>query len=131
VEKAHERGADCIQLDLEDSVPAAEKDRARKLVPAAAARVRRGGADVVVRVNSPFEVTLKDLDAAVCAEVDGIAVTKAQSAEHVKRVDDHLSTLEAKRGLKAGHTRLIAMIETPAAFFQMPAIAAASPRLAG
>ena len=37
VDKAHTRGADCIQLDLEDSVPAAEKDAARRLVPAAAA----------------------------------------------------------------------------------------------
>ena len=26
VERAHTRGADCIQLDLEDSVPAAETD---------------------------------------------------------------------------------------------------------
>jgi citrate lyase subunit beta/citryl-CoA lyase len=130
VEKAHTRGADCVQLDLEDSVPAAEKDRARKLVAAAAARVRRGGADVVVRTNSPFEVTLKDLDYSVCAEVDGIAITKAQSADHVRRVDEALSALESKRGLQAGHTRLIAMIETPAAFFRMPAIAAASARLA-
>ena len=130
VEKAHQRGADCIQLDLEDSVPASQKDAARKLVPAAAARVRRGGADVVVRINSPFEITTKDLEHAVGADVDGIAITKAQNADHVKRVDDFISNLEAKRGLKHGHTRLIAMIETPAAFFQMAAIALASPRLA-
>ena len=130
VEKAHQRGADCIQLDLEDSVPASQKDAARKLVPAAAARVRRGGADVVVRINSPFEITVKDLEHAVGADVDGIAITKAQSADHVKRVDEFISNLEAKRGLKPGHTRLIAMIETPAAFFQMAAIAQASPRLA-
>ena len=36
VDKAHTRGADCLQLDLEDSVPAAEKEAARRLVPAAA-----------------------------------------------------------------------------------------------
>jgi citrate lyase subunit beta/citryl-CoA lyase len=130
VEKAHARGADCIQLDLEDSVPASQKDAARKLVPAAAARVRRGGADVVVRINSPFEISLKDLEFSVGGDVEGIAITKTESAEHVKRVDDHISSLEAKRGLRPGHTRLIAMIETPAAFFQMPAIARASPRLA-
>ncbi|HTP63547.1 MAG TPA: CoA ester lyase [Burkholderiales bacterium] len=130
VDKAHARGADCVQLDLEDSVPASQKDAARKLVPAAAKRVRRGGADVVVRINSPFEVTARDLDASICAEVDGIAITKAQSADHVKRIDDFISGLEAKRGLRPGHTRLIAMIETPAAFFQMPAIAQSSARLA-
>lgn len=130
VEKAHTRGADCVQLDLEDSVPAAEKDAARKLVPSAAARVRRGGADVVVRINSPFAMNVKDLDAAICADVDGIALTKTEDANHVRRVDEHLSTLEARRGLHHGHTRLIAMVETPSAFFRMPAIAAASPRLA-
>jgi citrate lyase subunit beta/citryl-CoA lyase len=129
VDKAHTRGADCLQLDLEDSVPAAEKDAARKLVPAAAARVRRGGGDVVVRINSPYEVTVKDLEFSICADVDGIAITKAQSAEHVKRIDDCISGLEEKRGLRPGHTRLIAMIETPGAFFQMPAIAQASARL--
>ncbi len=129
VDKAHTRGADCIQLDLEDSVPAAQKEAARKLVPSAAARVRRGGGDVVVRINSPYEITVKDLDASICGEVDGIALTKAQSAEHVKRIDDLISELELKRGLRPGHTRLIAMVETPAAFFQMPSIAASSARL--
>jgi citrate lyase subunit beta/citryl-CoA lyase len=130
VEKAHTRGADCIQLDLEDSVPAAQKDAARKLVPGAARRVRRGGADVVVRINSPHEVAEQDLDFSINENVNGIAVTKAQSADHLRRIDDFISKLEAKRGLTHGHTRLIAMIETPAAFFQMPAIAQASPRLA-
>lgn len=129
IEKAHTRGADCIQLDLEDSVPPSQKDAARVLVPAAAKRVRRGGADVVVRINSPMEITRKDLDAAICEDVDGIAVTKTQSADHVRRVDDIISELEVTRGLRAGHARLIAMIESPGAFFQMPAIAAASPRL--
>lgn len=129
VEKAHTRGADCIQLDLEDSVPASEKGAARKMVPAAAKRVRRAGADVVVRINSPMAITVQDLDASVGADVDGIAVTKVENADHIKRIDDHISQLESTRGLPAGHTRLIAMIESPGAFFQMPAIAAASPRL--
>jgi citrate lyase subunit beta / citryl-CoA lyase len=130
VEKAHTRSADCIQLDLEDSVPNAQKDAARQLVPAVAARVRRGGADVVVRINSPMAMTVKDLDGSIGPDVDGIAVTKVEDAEHIQRIDDHISQLEAKRGLRHGHTRLIAMIESPAAFFRMPAIAAASPRLA-
>jgi citrate lyase subunit beta/citryl-CoA lyase len=80
VDKAHTRGADCIQLDLEDSVPEAEKEHARSLVQSAAARVRRGGADAIVRINRPLSM---------------------------------------------------AVIETPAAFFGMPAIAASSARLVG
>jgi citrate lyase subunit beta/citryl-CoA lyase len=34
VGKAHEPGADCIQLDLEDSVPPAEKEHARSCLTA-------------------------------------------------------------------------------------------------
>jgi citrate lyase subunit beta/citryl-CoA lyase len=127
VDKAHTRGADCIQLDLEDSVPASEKASARKLVPAAAKRVRRAGADVVVRIN--HELAEADLEASICADVDGIALTKTQSVDHVRRTDAMIEAFEAKRGLRIGHTRLIAMIETPAAFFRMPEIAMASPRL--
>jgi citrate lyase subunit beta/citryl-CoA lyase len=130
VDKAHTRGADCIKLDLEDSVPASQKAAARKLVPAAAKRVRRGGGDVVVRINSPRELAESDLDASICEDVDGIAITKAQSPDHVRRIDEYISNIEAKRGLRHGHTRLIAMVETPGAFFQMPAIAQSSARLA-
>ena len=130
VDKAHTRGADCIQVDLEDSVPAAEKDRARTLVPAVAARVRRGGADVVVRINRPLPAAVRDLEAAVGPEVDGIAVTKVQSADHLRLLDELVSELEARRGLSPGHTRFIAMIETPEAFFRMAEIARAVDRLA-
>jgi citrate lyase subunit beta/citryl-CoA lyase len=128
VEKAHTRGADCILLDLEDSVPAAEKDNARKLVAQAASRVRRGGADVVVRINRPDAMAARDLEALVGPDVNGIAVTKVDDAAHLRRLDAMVAKLEAKRGLAAGHTRFIAMVETPAAFFRMPEIAGAVER---
>src|SRR3954468_20953710 len=129
VEKAHTRGADCIQLDLEDSVPAGEKARARTLVADAAKRVRRGGADVVVRINSPLESALPDLESCICGDVDAIAITKTENASYVQAIDDAISRLEGKRGLPERRTKLIAMVETPAAFFEMPAIARASARL--
>ena len=130
VEKAHTRGADCILLDLEDSVPAAEKDNARKLVSSAAARVRRGGADVAVRINRPDAMALRDLEACIGPDVNGIAATKVDDAAHLRRLDDLVAKLEAKRGLAPGHTRFIAMVETPAAFFRMPEIALAVERTA-
>ena len=129
VEKAHTRGADCVQLDLEDSVPVSEKEAARRRVPEAARQVRQSGADVVVRINSPMDLALADLDASICEHVDGIAVTKVPNADYIRQIDDHLSQLESARGLGRGHTRLIAMIESPAAFFQMADIAGASSRL--
>ncbi len=63
------------------------------------------------------------------ADVDGIAITKTENADHVRRIAEHIARLELEQGLTTGHTRLIAMIESPAAFFEMPAIAAANPRL--
>src|SRR2546425_13051036 len=130
IDKAHTRGADCLLLDLEDSVPAHEKDNARKLVARAATRVRRGGADVAVRINRPDAMAPRDLEASIGPEVNAIAVTKVDDAAHVRRLDELVSRLEAKRGLAPGHTRFIAMVETPAAFFRMPEIALAVERTA-
>ena len=56
VEKAHLRQADAIQLDLEDSIPPAEKERARTLVKDEILLVARGGADVICRINRPWEL---------------------------------------------------------------------------
>jgi len=128
VDKAHTRGADVIQLDLEDSVPPAEKDRARTLVQAAAARVRRGGADVVVRINRPLSMAVRDIEEAVGPDVDGLACTKVDSASHLRLLDELVTELEEKRGLAVGHTKFIAMIETPDAFFRIHEIANACAR---
>jgi citrate lyase subunit beta/citryl-CoA lyase len=129
VDKAHTRGADVIQLDLEDSVPAAEKAHARTLVESAAARVRRGGADVVVRINRPLSLAVRDLEHSIGPHVDGIACTKIDSASHVKLLDELVSELEAKRGLPNGHTRFITMIETADAFARLDEIPRASTRV--
>jgi citrate lyase subunit beta/citryl-CoA lyase len=130
VDKAHTRGADCIQLDLEDSVPAAEKATARTLVKSAATRVRRGGADVIVRINRPLGLAVRDVEASVCAEVDGLALTKVEGPAHVRLLDELVTDLEIAAGLPIGHTRFVTMIETPQSFFEMRAIAEASPRVA-
>jgi citrate lyase subunit beta/citryl-CoA lyase len=129
VDRAHTRGADVIQLDLEDSVPAAEKAAARKLVEKAAARVRRGGADVVVRFNQPLSQAVQDIEHAICPDVDALACTKIGGASHVQLLDELVSELEQKRGMAVGHTKFIVMVETAAAFFKIREIVSASPRI--
>ena len=59
VDGAHRRGADCIMIDLEDSIPEHEKARARTLVEQATKKVGRGGADICVRINGPIELALR------------------------------------------------------------------------
>jgi len=129
VDGAARRGADAIILDLEDSVAASEKDRARTLVPEAAEIVSRGGADVVVRVNRPWRQCVRDIEAVVEPRVLALALPKTDSAEHVRMVAEVVEEVEAERGMAPGATRLIAMVETAAAFFHMAEIARAHPRL--
>jgi len=129
VDGAARRGADAIILDLEDSVAASEKDRARTLVPEAAEIVSRGGADVVVRVNRPWRQCVRDIEAVVEPRVLALALPKTDSAEHVRMVAEVVEEVEAERGMAPGATRLIAMVENAAAFFHMAEIARAHPRL--
>src|ERR1051325_2130893 len=131
VDGASRRGADAIILDLEDAVAASEKDRARTLVPEAAQVVSRGGADVVVRINRPLRMTVRDLEPGIGHGVHAVALPKAESAQHVQLVAEIIDELEAERGLPIGTTKMLAMVETASAFFRIAKIAAAHPRLVG
>jgi citrate lyase subunit beta/citryl-CoA lyase len=129
VDGAARRGADAIILDLEDAVAASEKERARTLVPEAAAIVSRGGADVVVRLNRPLRMTVRDLEAAIGPGVQAVALPKAESAQHVQLVAEIIDELEAERGMPIGTTKMLAMVETASAFFRLAEIARAHPRV--
>lgn len=131
VAKAHTRGTDAVQLDLEDSVPLSEKDSARKLVQAAAETVSQAGADVVVRINQPLRMAVRDLEEVVSPRVQAVTLTKVDSASHVKLLAETVDALEAERGMTPGHTRFIVLVETADAFFRLEEIAKAHPRIAG
>ena len=73
-----------IQLDLEDSVPVSEKANARKLVQEAAETVSQAGADVVVRINQPLRMAVRDLEETISPRVQAITLTKVDSASHVQ-----------------------------------------------
>ena len=129
IEKAHTYGADCIQLDLEDSVPATEKARARAAIAAASRRLREHGVDVAVRINRSLDLAVRDIQAAIGVDVDALNISKVHSAAHLQLLDELVTDLERAHGIAIGKTRFIAMIETSSAFFQMPSIASATKRL--
>ena len=130
VEKAALRGADAVVLDLEDSVPPAEKANARRLVRDALALAGRGGAEVVVRVNNDPALLWDDVDAAVHPGLDGLALPKAESPEQIQELVNRLEALERRRGIEPGHVRLSLAVETPRGLLRAEAIAASSPRVA-
>jgi citrate lyase subunit beta/citryl-CoA lyase len=129
VDGAASRGADAIILDLEDSVPPAEKPRARTLLQEAAEIVSRGGADVLVRINRPLRLAIPDIEAAVSPGVQALALPKVESAHHLRLLAEAIDEIEAERGMAIGATKLLAMVETAEAFFEMPEIAHAHPRV--
>lgn len=131
VDKAHQRGADAIILDLEDSVPPAEKAAARDALAAAIPRVAQGGADVLVRINQPLRLAVADLQAAVLPGVCAVVVTKVEGASHVRLLDELVSQLEHERGLHVGGLRFVLVVETPQAWLDMQGIFRASPRNIG
>ncbi len=128
VERAHERGADAIILDLEDSVPPAQKAEARAALAEAAGKVARNGAGVLVRINQPLALAVPDIEAAIAAGVAGLMITKAAGASHLHLIDEMVSELETKYGLAPGGTMLFPVIETLRGFQAMAAIFAASAR---
>ena len=127
---AADRGADAIILDLEDSIAPTQKDTARAALPGAIPVVSRNGADVLVRLNRPWRLLVRDLEAAVIPGVAALLIPKTDSAEHVQAVAEIVDELEAERGLPTGAIRFVVLIETAAAFFRMDAIARAHPRIA-
>lgn len=131
VDKAHTRGADAIQLDLEDSVPVAEKDNARKMVQEAAEIVSQAGADVVVRINQPLRMAIRDLEEVVSPRIRAVVLPKTDSASHIRLLAEVVDGLEAERKMTPGHTLFIALVETADSFFRLNEIAKAHPRMMG
>ncbi|MES0070280.1 CoA ester lyase [Mesorhizobium sp. M0074] len=129
VETGHERGADGVILDLEDSVPQDQKGESRRQLPESVAKVARKGASVLVRVNRGLRALAADLNAAVMAGVDALVLSKTDSAEWVSEIANAVSELERERNLPLGRIRFLAQIETPGALQRVAAIASAHPRM--
>jgi citrate lyase subunit beta / citryl-CoA lyase len=129
IEKAHTRGADAISLDLEDSVPPAEKAEARKLVRKAIPCVARGGAEVLVRVNNDPDLICEDIDAAVHPGLNGIHYPKAESTEQVHRLLALIEAKERERGMAPGSVSISLLIETPLGLLNARSIAQECSRL--
>ncbi len=129
VEKAHTRGADAVTLELEDGVAPSEKERARGLVGSAAPIVGQSGADVLVRINRPWELAVKDIEASICEDVCGLVLPKVDTAEHVRAIAEVVEAVERDRGLPIGHTVFFLRIESPKGVLNVAEIAGAHPRV--
>lgn len=129
LEKAAGVGADAIIVDLEDSVTAENRPRAREL----AREYIDGRDDVWLRIN-PVDSgeALADLQAVMPAAPSGIVLPKARSADDAARLATKLDELEGRYEVAAGTTRILPICtERPRALFSLDSYVGATPRLAG
>jgi citrate lyase subunit beta/citryl-CoA lyase len=112
VASAFQSGSDAVILDLEDSVPEANKDAARRVIPDLVRTYRIGEQPRVwIRVNADKANLMADVRAIDWSLVEGAIVPKAENA-------DLLSYVEA-----AGAKRLIPLVETVTGFSALSALA--------
>ena len=128
-------GADCLILDLEDSVAPARKAQARPMAAAfiAATRDQATRPKLYVRIN-PIDTSEWELDLAgvLASGPDGILLPKARSAADVARLALALDEGEIKAGIPLGRTRIMALVtEVPAAILTLASYLDANPRLDG
>lgn len=130
VDKALATGADAVVLDLEDSVPADLKDRARAMVPESVTRIRRRDerVGVLVRPNAlDTRLTGADLEAAVVPGLDGVFAPKVRQASDVLRYDALLDHFEHRNGVSG--LQYVIPVEMVEAIQNAREIALASPRV--
>ncbi|WP_250527374.1 CoA ester lyase [Caballeronia sp. GAWG2-1] len=113
-------GADALILDLEDSVPDADKARARGTC-AEFIQEHRDRIRLFVRVNGiDTGLTAEDLAVAVAARPYGIMLPKAHGAKDVATVATWLLAIERRAGIAEGSTKVLPIVtETAAALFEM------------
>jgi citrate lyase subunit beta/citryl-CoA lyase len=127
LEKARSLAADCVILDLEDSVAPDAKRLAREQVAASVAAGGFGLREIIIRINAlSSEWGADDLAAAVLAKPDGILVPKIATAVDLIALGERLDAMGAPDEIAVW-----AMMETPLAVFHAEAIAATRTTVAG
>ncbi|MCJ7832902.1 MAG: CoA ester lyase, partial [Deltaproteobacteria bacterium] len=113
MEKAINYGADVLILDLEDSVPDNEKVASRPLVKAALKSLTEKGQICNVRVNGfATGLTLDDLEAVICPELNNVALPKVETVDDMKALDTLLTHLERRHEIEAGTIKTSLGIES-------------------
>ena len=123
-------GSDSIILDLEDAVAPDQKDAARELVKNALVAVDFGKCEIIIRINgldTPYWE--EDLEELIPLKPDAIMPPKVSSGDYIRQLDEKITQVEQKNGMKPGTTKLIALLETAQGIENAYEIACASERM--
>jgi citrate lyase subunit beta/citryl-CoA lyase len=109
--KALATGADAIILDLEDSVPPAQKNAARALV--STELLRSPDRLTFLRINHPRLGNLdEDLAALAPHSAQAVMVPKVEAARDIEEIDARLAAHERDAALEVGAISILAVIES-------------------
>ena len=109
VKKAAKYEPDVIIIDLEDTVPPAQKPEVREQISRLIPELET---PIIGRVNNEPDLLQDDLKAIASENIVGLIIPKIESVENVSSIDDTLMTIEKEQGLPAGTVKLILQIES-------------------
>lgn len=118
LEKAGQRGADVVIIDLEDAVPEGAKTEAREGLAKWVPEVRQSGCQVFVRVNQSDRL-IEDSVAATLAGANALYIPKVDSADILVRLAEALAPYETDRS----PVGFVPLIEEMKGLFDVRAIA--------
>ena len=125
LERALAFPADIIMVDLEDSVPPAEKTAARQLAAEWIPKLHQAGRRVMARVNAlDTGLTGEELAALISPQLYGVSVGKTNSAADLRQIEGLITPWEHAAGLDYGQVKLIPWIESARAVVKVNEIAA-------
>lgn len=113
LDKAALAGADALILDLEDSVPQAEKSAARDLVAGRIKALADKGQRVWVRINKLAHIyDLEDICAIVQPGLEGIVISKPIGPEDIHMAAAMIAEAEIRNGVAIDTVKIIPLLET-------------------
>jgi citrate lyase subunit beta/citryl-CoA lyase len=116
--------------DLEDSVPDAEKETARKTVGDHLRTLHGAGKYLCPRINSlETGLTADEISALVSDHIVGISVGKISSVEDVRAIEKLIEKAESQNGVSKGSIRILPWLETAGAIVNAYEICASSARI--
>lgn len=124
------RDADCLILDIEDSVPAYDKQTARENIKAFVKRDDLNGKLIFCRVNDRESgELLRDAHQLTIDGVTGFIYPKATKGEDIYFFGKLLETIEYEKGIPVGTFKIIPLIETAGAVMNIQEICTACTRV--
>ena len=130
LESAVKRDADVLLLDIEDSVPFPDKQKARDNIKLFAKRKDLNGKLLFPRINDRESgELLKDVHQLTIPGITGFMYPKSTKAEDVYFIGKLLETIEYEKGYPIGSFKLIPLIETAGAVIDIKEICKACTRV--